>query len=108
MAEPMQVEVVSADRVVWSGASTNVIAKTTDGEIGVLTGHQPTLAVLIEGEVRVGTGGIGSGGDALTATIDGGFLSVENDTVLVVAERVTIAGAGAGASGGRSSGRSAA
>ena len=60
------------------------------------------LAVLVEGEVRVGTGGIGSGGDALTATIDGGFLSVENDTVLVVAERVSLGGAGerAGAASG--------
>ena len=104
----LRVQVVSAEKEVWSGEAGIVVARTTDGEIGVLTGHQPTLAVLIEGEVRVGTGGIGSGGDALTATIDGGFLSVENDTVLVVAERVTIAGAGAGASGGRSSGRSAA
>ena len=42
----MQVEVVSADRVVWSGESHNVIAKTTDGEIGILPGHAPVLAVL--------------------------------------------------------------
>ena len=46
MAEAMQVEVVSADKVVWSGESTNVIAKTTDGEIGILPGHAPVLAVL--------------------------------------------------------------
>ena len=102
----LRVQVVSAEKEVWSGEAGIVVARTSDGEIGVLTGHQPTLAVLLEGEVRVGTGGIGSGGDALTAQIDGGFLSVENDTVLVVAERVTIDGAGA--SGGRSSGRPAA
>ena len=60
----------------------------TLGEIGVLGGHQPTLAVLADGEVRVGSGGIGTAGDALVATIDGGFMSVENDTVLIVAERV--------------------
>ena len=41
MAEPMQVEVVSADRVVWSGKSTNIIAKTVDGDIGILPGHAP-------------------------------------------------------------------
>ena len=102
----LKVQVVSAEKEVGAGEAGIVVARTTDGEIGVLTGHQPTLAVLVEGEVRVGTGGIGSGGDALTATIDGGFLSVENDTVLVVAERVSVDGAGA--SGGRSSGRPAA
>ncbi len=104
----LRVQVVSAEKEVWSGEAGIVVARTTGGEIGVLTGHQPTLAVLLEGEVRVGTGGVGSGGDALTAHIDGGFLSVENDTVLVVAERVTIAGSGAGTSGGRSSERPAA
>ena len=46
MAEPMQVEVVSADRVVWSGKSSNVIAKTVEGEIGILPGHEPVLGVL--------------------------------------------------------------
>ncbi len=85
----LHVQVVSAEREVWSGDAGVVVVRTTEGEIGVLTGHQPTLAVLVPGEVRVGTGGIGSGGDALTATIDGGFLSVADDTVLVVAERVT-------------------
>ena len=43
MAEPMQVEVVSADRVVWSGKSSNIIAKTVEGEIGILPGHEPVL-----------------------------------------------------------------
>ena len=46
MAEPMQVEVVSADRVVWSGKSSNIIAKTVEGEIGILPGHEPVLGVL--------------------------------------------------------------
>jgi len=95
----LRVQVVSAEKEVWSGEAGIVVARTTDGELGVLTGHQPTLAVLVEGEVRVGTGGIGSGGDALTATVDGGFLSVENDTVLVVSERVSIAGGAAGTRG---------
>ena len=46
MADPMQVEVVAADRVVWSGTSSNIIAKTVEGEIGILPGHAPLLAVL--------------------------------------------------------------
>ena len=84
----LRVQVVSAEREVWSGDAGIVVARTTEGEIGVLGGHQPTLAVLADGEVRVGSGGIGTAGDALTATIDGCFMSVENDTVLIVAERV--------------------
>ncbi len=84
----LRVQVVSAEREVWSGEAGIVVARTTEGEIGVLGGHQPTLAVLADGEVRVGSGGIGTAGDALVATIDGGFMSVENDTVLIVAERV--------------------
>lgn len=88
----LHVQVVSAEKEVWSGEAGIVTVRTTEGELGVLGGHQPTLAVLVPGEVRVGTGGVSSGGDALTATVDGGFLSVENDTVLVVAERVTIEG----------------
>ena len=53
MAEPMQVEVVSADRVVWSGKSSNVIAKTVEGEIGILPGHEPVLGVLVPSAVVI-------------------------------------------------------
>ncbi len=81
----LQVQVVSAEREVWSGEATMVIARTLDGEIGVLTGHAPTLAVLAEGQVRVeaADGGV-------VADVDGGFLSVEHDVVLVVAERARV------------------
>ncbi len=53
MAEPMQVEVVSADRVVWSGKSSNIIAKTVEGEIGILPGHEPVLGVLVPSAVVI-------------------------------------------------------
>ena len=53
MAEPMQVEVVSADRVVWSGKSSNIIAKTVEGEIGILPGHEPMLGVLVPSAVVI-------------------------------------------------------
>ncbi|MBC3761373.1 F0F1 ATP synthase subunit epsilon [Quadrisphaera oryzae] len=83
----LQVQVVSAEREVWTGEATMVLARTLEGEVGILTGHEPMLAVLAEGEVRVdGVGG--SGG--VTAHVDGGFLSVEHDTVLVVAERARV------------------
>ncbi len=81
----LKVQVVSAEREVWTGEATMVVARTEEGEIGILTGHVPTLAVLGAGEVRVEAPGGG-----VTAQVDGGFLSVEHDTVLVVAERATV------------------
>jgi F-type H+-transporting ATPase subunit epsilon len=80
MAE-LQVSVVSADRELWSGAARQIVAKTTIGEIGILAGHQPVLAILAPGEVRITQ----TSGEVLKARAEDGFLSVENDTVTVVA-----------------------
>ena len=79
----LQVELVAADRKVWEGEADMVIARTDDGELGVLPGHTPLLGVLVEGEVR-----IKASGSTHTATIDGGFLSVDRDHVIIVAEAV--------------------
>ena len=68
----MQVEVVSADRVVWSGASPNIIAKTVEGEIGILPGHSPLLGVLEPSAVVIFTE---DGGREIVA-VEGGFISV--------------------------------
>jgi F-type H+-transporting ATPase subunit epsilon len=86
----LNVEVVSAERRVWSGEASMVVARTTEGELGILTGHEPTLAVLVAGEVRVEP----ESGSSVVASVDGGFLSVEHDTVLVVAERASVDGGG--------------
>ena len=55
MADPLDVQVVSAERVVWSGESTNIIARTTDGDIGILPGHEPVLAILVPSGVEIFT-----------------------------------------------------
>jgi F-type H+-transporting ATPase subunit epsilon len=81
MASPLTVSVVSADHEVWSGEATMVVAKTIDGEIGILAGHEPLLAILATGEVRVTL----PGGEKITANADDGFLSVENNAVAIVA-----------------------
>ncbi|AXE54865.1 F0F1 ATP synthase subunit epsilon [Aurantimicrobium sp. MWH-Uga1] len=77
----LQVSVVAADQEVWSGAASMVVAKTSEGEIGILPGHEPMLAILAGGEVRVTT----EDGSKITANAEGGFLSVENNNVSVVA-----------------------
>ncbi|GMA92168.1 hypothetical protein GCM10025869_26970 [Homoserinibacter gongjuensis] len=45
----LNVAVVSAERELWTGEATQVIARTTEGEIGILTGHEPVLAILAPG-----------------------------------------------------------
>ncbi|MEO8906501.1 MAG: F0F1 ATP synthase subunit epsilon [Microbacteriaceae bacterium] len=86
MASPLNVSVVSADHEVWSGEATMVVAKTVEGEIGILAGHEPLLAILAHGEVRVTL----PGGEKITADAADGFLSVENDSVTVVAGRAEL------------------
>ena len=49
----LNVSVVAADHEVWSGEASMVVAKTVEGEIGILAGHEPLLAILASGEVRV-------------------------------------------------------
>ncbi|MDO7881520.1 F0F1 ATP synthase subunit epsilon [Salinibacterium soli] len=89
MAE-LSVSVVSADHEVWSGKAKQIIARTTEGEIGILPGHEPILAILGTGDVRVTT----VDGQVVTASADDGFLSVEHDTVTVVARNAELAAQG--------------
>ena len=80
MAE-LKVSVVSADREVWSGVAKQIVARTTEGEIGILPGHEPLLGILSAGEVRITP----IEGAVVIAQAEDGFLSVENDTVTIVA-----------------------
>ncbi len=88
MPEPMQVEVVSADKVIWSGESTNVIAKTTDGEIGILPGHAPVLAVLQPSAVVIFCE---DGRKREVVAVDGGFVSVSQGRVSILSEYARLA-----------------
>jgi F-type H+-transporting ATPase subunit epsilon len=85
--ESLHVELVAADRTVWSGEAAMVIAKTTDGEIGILPGHTPLLGVLVNGTVQIRP----ESGDAIVAAVHGGFLSVANNQVGVLAELAELA-----------------
>ena len=77
----LTVTVVSATAEVWSGEASMVVARTTEGEIGILAGHEPTLGVLAAGEVRITT----ADGQKVTAQAEDGFLSVDNNQVTLVA-----------------------
>ena len=84
---PLQVQLVAADRPVWSGEANIVIARTVVGDIGVMPGHEPVLGELASGVVLVRT----TDGEVVTAAIHGGFISVENDIVSLLAEQAELA-----------------
>ena len=86
MANQLHVQVVAVEESVWSGDADMVVARTTEGEIGVLPGHAPLLGLLKEpSQVRVKV----SGGEQLTYDVSGGFLSVDTEGVTVLAESAT-------------------
>jgi F-type H+-transporting ATPase subunit epsilon len=88
----LHVEVVVADRELWAGDANMVIAKTLEGDIGILTGHPPVLGILAEGSiVRILDPEGASGGDGaeagreVSAAVSGGFLSVADDRISILA-----------------------
>src|SRR6195952_1171072 len=82
MAE-IHVEIVAVERELWSGDATFVFTRTTAGEIGLLPRHIPLVAQLVDDAmVRVER----EGEDDLRIAVDGGFLSVTEETVTVLAE----------------------
>jgi len=82
MADLLQVELVAADRLVWSGEATMVIARTTEGDVGVLPNHAPLLSLLVDGVVDVQT----AEGQTWVAAVSAGFLSVAANRVSILAE----------------------
>jgi F-type H+-transporting ATPase subunit epsilon len=83
----MQVQLVAPDRMVWSGEAEFVQARTVEGELGILPRHAPLLGVLVEGPVKIRR----EGEDDLVAAVHGGFLSVSDEGVKVLAEIVELA-----------------
>ena len=87
MAE-LHVELVSVEREVWSGEADQVIARTTEGEVGILPGHAPMLGQLADGgTVRIQQ----AGGAEVRAAVHGGFLSVTEQGLTVLAEVAELA-----------------
>lgn len=82
----LHVELVAADQAVWAGAAKMVIAKTVDGEIGLLPGHEPMLAILSAGEVRITL----PTGEKLVASAEDGFLSIEHDVLTIFARHAAL------------------
>ena len=88
----MQLELVVPEGEIWAGAVQRVIAKTLEGDIGVLTGHTPVLGILAPGSVvRVLPDGdeAAAGGEVVVAVSEG-FLSVAGDRVSILARHAQL------------------
>jgi F-type H+-transporting ATPase subunit epsilon len=82
----LRVELVVPDRELWSGEARTVIAKTLEGDIGVLTGHSPVFGVLAEGSLVE----ILTEESSVKAAVSGGFLSVADDRVSILAAQAQL------------------
>ncbi|MBA4504813.1 F0F1 ATP synthase subunit epsilon [Corynebacterium sanguinis] len=82
------VQLVSVDRMIWTGEASIVTAQTTEGEIGILPGHEPILGQLKDnGVVTINP----VDGERIVAAVQGGFLSVVGNKVTVLADWATLA-----------------
>jgi len=86
MADDLHVELVQADRLLWSGESHLVITRSVSGDLGIMPGHEPLMTVLADGVVHVRQ----ALGDGIVAAVLGGFLSVADNRVSILAEHAEL------------------
>ena len=82
MAGPLNVRVVSPDRVVFEGDAAAVVAPAWDGQVGILPSHAPMLALVGSGVMSIDR----PGGGTDTFHVAGGVLKVERDQVTLLTE----------------------
>jgi F-type H+-transporting ATPase subunit epsilon len=85
-ARRLNVSLVAADRKVWQGTADMIVARTTEGDTGVLPGHQPILSILQPSIVSIR----GTEEGTMEAVVSGGFLSVARNDVSILAESVLL------------------
>ena len=81
----LKVSVISPEAVLFEGETDSVVAPAFDGEVGILTGHAPMMALLGKGLLRLGKGG------GQQFNVEGGFLQVVDNNVRVVTEKASAA-----------------
>ena len=79
----LKVSVISPEAVLFEGDADSVVAPAYDGEVGILTGHAPMMALLGKGVIRIGSG--------QRFNVEGGFLQVVDNNVRVVTEKASAA-----------------
>ena len=82
---PMDVAIVDPEKELWSGEADFVVARSADGEIGILPGHAPFLGVLKHARLKVE-----AGGDEIIFAVHGGFIEMKDNRLSVLARRAEI------------------
>jgi F-type H+-transporting ATPase subunit epsilon len=90
MPKPFQLDVVSPEATVWSGEAVFVVAKTPEGEIGIMADHEALMGALVTGPVTVED----EAGNRTTIGVHGGFIQVLNNKVTLITDRAQIAEGG--------------
>lgn len=85
MSKTFRLDVVSPEAIVWSGDAEMLVTRTTEGEIGILADHEPTMAALATGSSE-----IHAGGKVITLAIHGGFLQIFRNEVTLLTDRAEI------------------
>jgi F-type H+-transporting ATPase subunit epsilon len=85
MAATFRVDVVTPEAVVWSGEAEFLLARTTEGDIGVYANHEPTMAALGTGAAE-----IGHAGGRTKVALHGGFLQIFRNQVTLLTDRAEI------------------
>jgi F-type H+-transporting ATPase subunit epsilon len=86
VAKSFRLDVVSPERVVWSGEATMLVTRTTEGEIGILADHEPTMAALATGSSVIHA----ADGTKITFAMHGGFLQVFRNEVTLLTDRAEL------------------
>ena len=86
MAKAFQVDVVSPETSVWSGMATIVIARTPEGELGVMADHEPLMGALATGPVEIEA----ESGERTVIGVNGGFIQVLDNQVTLITDRAQV------------------
>jgi len=82
----VRVEAVSPEDVLFSGDATQVITRTSEGEVAFLANHAPFLGLLVDNQTRIFT----EGGDIVSVDVHGGFVEVSNDKVSILCDAAEV------------------
>ena len=86
----LRVKLVVPEGEVWAGNADRIVAKTLDGDVGILTGHTPVLGILAPGSVvRILPEDAPASG-WIQAAVGDGFLSVADNRVSILAREATL------------------
>jgi F-type H+-transporting ATPase subunit epsilon len=85
----MQVDLVSPERILWSGEADMVVCRTTDGDIAFLSNHAPFIGALGIGTVKIEE----PGGQQTKFAVHGGFVEVSHNKVVLLSDVAEVASA---------------